>query len=73
VSSQVAQLQDAVIKQHCESLRMPTVASQFSTLAEQAVREKKTHIGYLEVLLTAEDGWIVDAIRVDNDGANQTT
>jgi DNA replication protein DnaC len=33
---------------------MPTVASQFSTLAEQAVREKKTHTGYLEALLTAE-------------------
>ena len=30
------------------------MASQFSTLAEQAVREKKTHAGYLEVLLTAE-------------------
>jgi DNA replication protein DnaC len=30
------------------------MASQFSTLAEQAVREKKTHTGYLEVLLTAE-------------------
>ena len=54
MSTQVAQLQDAVIKQHCKSLRMPTVASQFSTLAEQAVREKKTHAGYLEVLLTAE-------------------
>jgi DNA replication protein DnaC len=33
---------------------MPVMASQFSTLAEQAVREKKTHTGYLEVLLTAE-------------------
>jgi DNA replication protein DnaC len=33
---------------------MPTVASHFSTLAEQAVREKKTHAGYLEALLTAE-------------------
>jgi len=54
VSSQVAHLQDAVIKQHCKSLRMPTVASQFGTLAEQAVREKKTHAGYLEFLLTAE-------------------
>jgi DNA replication protein DnaC len=54
VSSQLAQLQEATIKQHCKTLRMPMVASQFSTLAEQAVREKKTHVGYLEVLLTAE-------------------
>ena len=45
MSTQIAQLQDAVIKQHCKSLRMPTVASQFSTLAEQAVREKKTPCG----------------------------
>jgi DNA replication protein DnaC len=54
MSSQLAQLQEATIKQHCKTLRMPMMASQFSTLAEQAVREKKTHVGYLEVLLTAE-------------------
>jgi DNA replication protein DnaC len=54
MSSQLAQLQDATIRQHCKTLRMPMMASQFSTLAEQAVREKKTHTGYLEVLLTAE-------------------
>ncbi len=48
------QLQDATIRQHCKALRMPTIASQFSTLAEQAVREKKTHVGYLEALLTVE-------------------
>jgi DNA replication protein DnaC len=52
--SQLAQLQEATIKQHCKSLRMPTIASQFSSVAEQAVREKKSHIGYLEALLTAE-------------------
>src|SRR5437762_13761363 len=33
---------------------MPMMAPQFSTLAERALREKKTHTGYLEVLLTAE-------------------
>jgi|ERR1700693_3648875 len=54
MSSQLTQLQEAAIKQHCKTLRMPMMASQFSTLAEQAVREKKTHTGYLEVLLTAE-------------------
>ncbi len=35
------------------ALRMPIMASQFSSLAEQAVREKKTHAGYLEALLAA--------------------
>jgi DNA replication protein DnaC len=54
MSSQSIQLQDATIAQHCKALRMPTMASQFSTLAEQAIREKRTHLGYLEALLTAE-------------------
>src|ERR1017187_328745 len=54
MSSQLRQLQDPTLKQPCKTLRMPMMASQFSTLAEQAVREKKTYTGYLEVLLTAE-------------------
>jgi DNA replication protein DnaC len=52
--SSKAQLQEATIKAHCKSLRMPTVATQFGTMAEQAIREKKSHIGYLEALLFAE-------------------
>ena len=35
-------------------LRVPMIASSSCTLAEQAIREKKTHIGYLEALLAAE-------------------
>src|SRR5947209_19664530 len=54
MSSAMADLQDATIRQHCKVLRMPMMASQFSSLAEQAVRENRTHIGYLEALLTAE-------------------
>ena len=54
MSNQMAQLQEATIKAHCKSLRMPTVATQFGSMAEQAVREKKSHIGYLEALLLAE-------------------
>jgi DNA replication protein DnaC len=54
VSPQLVQLQDATIRQHCKALRVPTIGAQFSTLAEQAVREKKTHLGYLEALLSAE-------------------
>lgn len=54
MSQQLVQLQDATIRQHCKVLRMPTMGAQFSTLAEQAVREKKTHLGYLEALLSAE-------------------
>ena len=54
MSQPLAQLQDATIRQHCKTLRMPMIGAQFSTLAEQAVREKKTHLGYLEALLSAE-------------------
>ena len=54
MSSQLTELQDATIKQQCKVLRMPMMGSQFRTLAEQAVREKKTHLGYLETLLAVE-------------------
>jgi DNA replication protein DnaC len=54
MSNQLTQLQDTVIAQNCKALRMPMMAAQFRTLAEQAVREKQTHLGYLDVLLAAE-------------------
>ena len=50
---QMAQLQEATIKAQCKSSCMP-IASQFGSLAEQAIREKKSHIGYLDALLLAE-------------------
>src|SRR5689334_13871120 len=54
MNKQTAALQEATIKQHCKVLRMPAVASQFVSLAEQAVKENQNHCGYLEALLTAE-------------------
>ena len=54
MSRQIAELQEATIKAQCKVLRMPMIAAQFSSLAEQAIREKKSHIGYLEALLLAE-------------------
>ena len=47
-------LQEATIKQQCKALRMPAIASQFARLAEEAVRERHTHVGYLEALLAVE-------------------
>jgi hypothetical protein len=32
-------------------LRLPSIAAQCAQLAEQAVRERRTHLGYLEALL----------------------
>src|SRR3974377_1506765 len=47
-------LQDQAIRQHCKTLRMPTIGSQFARLAEAAAREGQSHVGYLEALLAVE-------------------
>ena len=47
-------LQQATILQHCKVLHLPTVAGQCGPLAAQAVRERHTHLGYLDALLAAE-------------------
>jgi DNA replication protein DnaC len=47
-------LEAATIRQQCKLLRMPTIGAQCTQLAEQAVRERRTHLGYLEALLQAE-------------------
>jgi DNA replication protein DnaC len=47
-------LTEATIRQHGKRLRTPTIGAQFTQLAEQAVREKQTHLRYLEALLGAE-------------------
>jgi hypothetical protein len=33
---------------------MPTIVAQYAQLTERAVRERRTHLGYLEALLPAE-------------------
>src|SRR5947209_19985870 len=50
----MAALQDQAIQQHCKTLRMPTIGTQFARLAEAAAREGQSHVGYLEALLAAE-------------------
>ena len=50
----MSDLQDQAIRQHCKALRMPTIGGQFGRLAETAVRERQSHLGYLEALLAAE-------------------
>lgn len=47
-------LRQSIIKQQCLLLRLPTLASQYGPLAEQAEREREPYLGYLEVLLAAE-------------------
>jgi DNA replication protein DnaC len=54
MSAEAAVLEAATIRQQCRLLRMPAIAAQCAQLAEQAVRERHTHLGYLEALLQAE-------------------
>lgn len=49
-----ASLDEAVIRQHCKQLRLPTVGAQFPQMAQEAVRLNQTHVRYLNVLLAAE-------------------
>jgi DNA replication protein DnaC len=50
----MSDLQNQAIRQHCKTLRMPTIGTQFARLAEAATREGQSHVGYLDALLTAE-------------------
>ena len=50
----MVQLQEATIKAQCKTLRIPMIASRFGTLAEQAISENQSHVGYLRALLLAE-------------------
>jgi DNA replication protein DnaC len=49
-----AGLQEATVRQYCKTLHMPSVGAQFATMATEAVREKQSHLDYLEALLAAE-------------------
>jgi DNA replication protein DnaC len=54
MSAQSTGLEAATIEQQCKLLHLPTVAGQCAQLAEQAGRERRTHLGFLEALLQAE-------------------
>jgi DNA replication protein DnaC len=54
VNAESGALEAATVRQQCKLLRMPTIGAQCTQLAEQAVRERRTHLGYLEALLQAE-------------------
>ena len=54
MSSPKAALQTTAIQQQCKLLHLPAVGSQCAGLAELAVKEKQSHLDYLEALLAAE-------------------
>lgn len=47
-------LEAATIRQYAKQLRLPTIASQFGKLAEQAIQQQRSHLSYLDALLEAE-------------------
>ena len=53
-SQSLETLTAATIRHYCKQLRMPTIAAQFASLAEVALREKQSYVHYLEALLAAE-------------------
>lgn len=54
MSAATVPVQQATIRQYAKQLYLSTVAGQFVSLAEEAIKEKQTHLSYLETLLGAE-------------------
>jgi DNA replication protein DnaC len=54
MSAAVKPMHEAAIRQYAKQLRLPTLGGQFARLAEQAVKEKQSHLSYLEALLEGE-------------------
>jgi len=47
-------LEVTTIMQHCKHLRMPTIGAQCARMADEAVKQKQSHLSYLDALLTVE-------------------
>jgi DNA replication protein DnaC len=47
-------VQQATIRQYAKQLQLRTIGGQFAEVAEQAIRQKQSHLSYLEALLGAE-------------------
>ena len=54
MSAATVPLQQATIRQYAKRLQLATIAGQFISVAEQALKEKQSHLSYLEVLLGME-------------------
>jgi len=54
MNQQAQALEHASVRQYCKAVKVPVVGANFVRLAEQAVKENHSHIGYLEALLARE-------------------
>ena len=54
MSAATIAVQQATIRQYAKRLQLATLGGQFVQVAEQAIKEKQSHLSYLEALLGAE-------------------
>lgn len=54
MSGRTGELQQSTIREYARQLCLPTLGSQFVTLAEEAAKQKLGYLAYLEALLGAE-------------------
>jgi crotonobetainyl-CoA:carnitine CoA-transferase CaiB-like acyl-CoA transferase len=54
MKSQTESLEHASVRQYCKAVRVPVIGANFLSLAQQAVKENRSHIRYLEALLAME-------------------
>ena len=54
MKSSIDNLEQAAVAQQCRALRLPAVADQCASLAEEAIKQRLTYLRYLEALLAAE-------------------
>jgi len=51
MSDAIHSLEVATIREHCKPLRLPAIAEGCERLAEEAIRERHTHLQYLDAFL----------------------
>jgi DNA replication protein DnaC len=54
MSAATVSIQQATIRQYAKRLQLATIAGHFVAMAEQAIKEKQSHLNYLEVMLGME-------------------
>ena len=54
MKSAIDNLEHAAVAQQCRALRLPAVADQCASLAEEAIKQRLTYLRYLEALLATE-------------------
>ena len=54
MTQQTQALEHATVRQYCKALKVPVIGANFARVSEEAIKQKRSHIGYLEALLEME-------------------